>query len=216
MVTDRVASDDKVWFIREGVVLTLPGAVQIAAVLPSSTSYLKLVDMPLKPSGALLLVEEIMAVGPPMVVQDSCVSDTVTVYLNVADLVSGVRAKVLLHHAVQFGLYACPFSAAQANPGMALCQCCWKWGHPEMACRTPQTKCPSCGGPHRKEHHWTLASCCKGNKKANPVIPPTAEGLPCPHTPCCSNCGNDHAADDRQCNFWHHQFDQHWIKSPVL
>ena len=226
VVTDRVASEDEVRFIREGALLALPGAAKITAALPSSTSYLKLVDVPLKPGGGLPTVEEIMANisraglkdlvvlhGPPRAVRDSRASDTATVYLNVADSVSGARAKLLLRRAVQFGLYACPFRAARANPGLALCQRCWKWGHPETACRAPQTKCPSCGGPHCKEHHRALAGCCKGNKKATPPIPPTAEGEPCPHAPRCPNCGNEHAADDRRCNFWRHRFDQDWIRA---
>ena len=59
VVTDRVVSEDEVRFIREGALLALPGTAKITAALPSSTSYLKLVDVPLKPGGGLPTVEEI-------------------------------------------------------------------------------------------------------------------------------------------------------------
>jgi hypothetical protein len=135
------------------------------------------------------------------------------VYLNISDSVSGARAKALLRQSVQFGWYIAHFRAARANPGMALCSHCWHWGHPESACCTPQGRCPTCSGPHRKEHHCTLAGCCKGNPNANPPILPTAEGLPCPHPVRCLNCCKAHAADDHKCDFWCHCFDSEWIKA---
>jgi hypothetical protein len=121
--------------------------------------------------------------------------------------------KALIGRAVQFGRYVSPFRPARANPGSALCQRCWKWGHPDSACRAPQIRCPVCAGPHRKEHHRALAGCCKGNAKATPPVPPTAEGTACPHPARCVNCSKNHAADSRQCNFWRHRFDSDWIKA---
>ena len=150
---------------------------------------------------------------PARVVRDSPKSDTCTVYLNVADSVSGARAKGLVGKSVQFGQYASYFRAARANPGSPLCSRCWRWGHPASACRAPQLRCPICLGPHRKDHHRVLAGCCKGNAKATPPIPPTPEGSACPHVSRCPNCRKPHAADDRKCNFWRHRFDQEWIKA---
>jgi hypothetical protein len=228
IATDVVASEDELRFVREGVRAALPGASSTATELPSSTSYLKLVDVPLTAGDKMItpeiIIQQIAKAGPlvrdhvvlqtpPRVVRDSPKSDTATVYLNVADSVSGARAKVLLRQSVQFGRYVAYFRTARANPGMALCNRCWRWGHPASACRAPQIKCPACMGPHRKDHHRTLAGCCKGNPGANPPVPPTLEGVPCPHPSRCPNCRKAHAADDRRCDFWRHRFDQDWIRA---
>ena len=134
------------------------------------------------------------------------------VYLNISDSVSSARAKVLIGKAVQFSRFVAPFRAARANPGIALCSCCWCWGHPATACHGLQGKCPICSGPHHKEHHCALASCCQGNSNVSPLIPATAEGAPGLHLACCINCHKEHVVDDRHCNFWHHCFDLEWIK----
>jgi hypothetical protein len=151
--------------------------------------------------------------APARVVRDSRMSDTVSVYFNVADSVSGSRFRSLVDKVVQIDRYACRFRAARANPGVALCTRCWRWGHPSSACRAPQTTCPACSGPHRFEHHRALSGCCRGNAKATPPVPPTAPGAPCPHPARCPNCRKDHAADSRKCNFWRHRFDKDWIQA---
>jgi hypothetical protein len=228
IATDLVASEDELRFIREGVRSAFPGATSTTTELPSSTSYLKLVNVPITANDRLItpeiVLQQITKAGPsvrdfvvlqtpPRVVRDSPKSDTAMVYLNIADSISGARAWALLKQSVQFGRYIARFRAARANPGMALCSRCWHWGHPESACRAPQGRCPTCSGPHRKEHHRTLVGCCKGNPNANPPIPPMAEGLPCPHPIRCMNCHKAHAADDRKCDFWCHCFDSEWIKA---
>ena len=210
IVTDRVVSKDEVHFI----------------VLPSSTSYLKLVDVPLKPGGVLPLVEEIMAgilqaglkdtivlQGPPRAVQDSHASDMAMVYLNITDSVSRARAKVLLHCAIRFGLYACPFRAAWANPGLALCQRCWKWVTWKWHAMLLRLSAPLVGGLTTRNTTGLSPGVARATRKLSPPNPPMAKDLPCPHAHRCINCGNEHAADDRRCNPWRHQFDQDWIKA---
>ena len=139
-------------------------------------------------------------------------SDMATVYLNIADMVSGARVKEVVNRPIQMGGKVLYIHAAKANPGIALCQHCWKWGHPSSACHALQLKCPLCMGPHSQEHHHTLSGCCKGNTKVTPLVPPTAEGMPCPHPSLCINCRKDHPANSRKCNFWQHCFDHNWIK----
>jgi len=157
------------------------------AILPTSTSYLKLVDIPyLFPHmGQTITPEKVMdyirrspvassviLMAPPCVVHNSAASDMATVYLNIANTVSRVRAKEVINRPIQMGGAVAYICAAKANPGVALCQRCWKWGHPSSACRGLQAKCPLCMGPHSREHHHTLAGCCKGNTKATPPTPP--------------------------------------------
>jgi hypothetical protein len=227
VVTSTVASDSDLLQIRGAARLCHPGADHVDAALPTSTSYLKLVDVPfftvgdarITPEGVMSQIGKsgfaslVVLQTPARVVRDSPKSDTCTVYLNVADSVSGARAKGLVGKTVQFGQYASYFRAARANPGSPLCSRCWRWGHPSSACRAPQLRCPICLGPHRKDHHRVLAGCCKGNPKATPPVPPTPEGSPCPHVSRCPNCRKPHAADDCKCNFWRHRFDQEWIKA---
>jgi hypothetical protein len=110
--------------------------------LPLSTSFLKLSDVPfLKLTGqgfTNVTSEDVMSQiakaglsslvvlsAPARVVRDSPKSNTCTVYLNVADSVSGARAKALVKRKVQFGQYVAVFKEARANPGSPLCTRCW-------------------------------------------------------------------------------------------
>ena len=228
ILCDRVATQEELYAIRDGATPVFPAGAKVMAILPTSTSYLKLVDVPyLFPhTGQTVTPEKVMEhirrspaassvilTAPLRVVRNSAASDTATVYLNIADTVSGARAKEVVNRPIQMGGSVAIIRAAKANPGVALCQRCWKWGHPSSACRALQAKCPLCMGPHSREHHRTLAGCCKGNAKTTPPTLPTAEGMPCPHPSRCVNCRKDHPADSRKCNFWRHRFDQDWIKA---
>ncbi|KAF9441639.1 hypothetical protein P691DRAFT_683293, partial [Macrolepiota fuliginosa MF-IS2] len=100
----------------------------------------------------------------------------------------------------------CLIKGAKAHTGSPQCQWCWKWGHPSNACRHPAICCPICVGPHHRDLHCSMSSCCKGNPKASPPIPPTLPDMACPHVHSCINCGTQHAVDDRHCPYWHHCF----------
>jgi hypothetical protein len=168
VVTSTVASDSDLLQVQGAARMCHLDAKHVDAALPTSTSYLKLVDVPfftvgdvcITPDGVMAQIGKsgfaslVVLQTPARVVRDSPKSDTCTVYLNVADSVSGARAKGLVRKTVQFGQYASYFRAARANPGSPLCSCCWRWGHPSSACRAPQLRCPICLGPHHKDHHW--------------------------------------------------------------
>jgi hypothetical protein len=188
VATGLVVLWDNISHILEAMRVAFPAATNADAALPSSMSYLKLVDVPyimnnkaITSDGILTHIAHtgvkdlIVLQGPLRVVQDSAASDMATIYMNVADSVSSTRTKALIGWTVQFG----QFRAARANPGSPLCQRCWKWGHPTTACWGPQIKCPICMGPHRKEHHCTLAGCCKGGPADQP--PPVTLPLRVPH-----------------------------------
>jgi hypothetical protein len=180
VVTSTITSSSDLVQVQGVARMCHPEAEHVDAALPTSTSYLKLVDMPFFTIGDTRITTDgvmsqigksgftslIILQTPAWVVRDSPKSDTCTVYLNVADSVSGARAKGLVGKTVQFGQYASYFRAARANPGSPLCFCCWRWGHPSSACRAPQLRCPICLGPHHKDHHRVLTGCCKGNPKA--------------------------------------------------
>ncbi|KAF9439944.1 hypothetical protein P691DRAFT_784181 [Macrolepiota fuliginosa MF-IS2] len=61
-------------------------------------------------------------------------------------------------------------------------------------------------------NHQLITGCCHSNPKASPPIPPTPADKPCPHVHTCINCGIPHAAMDWHCPYWHHHFNQAWIK----
>jgi hypothetical protein len=224
--SSNVADQNDLGLIKAALRTAAPLATSVGAALSTSTSYVKLIDVPYLVRDAPIthkdaldavakagLQDLVNCKTPPRVVRDSRFSDTATVYFNLDDTVSGANAKALVGRTVQFGRWAASFRMARANPGSPLCIRCWKWGHLTSACRALQIVCPSCGGPHRKEHHRQLASCCKGNDKVSPAIPPMDPEEPCPHPPHCLNCRGKHSADDRRCKFWRHRFEQEWTIS---
>ena len=116
VATDRVGSKQEVLHIRDGVRAMFPEHSAISAAVPTSTSYLKLVDVPFLANDECITPKIVLQhiarsgvkdlvtlVGPLRVVQASRMSDTCTVYLNIADLVGGARAKALIGRSVQFG-----------------------------------------------------------------------------------------------------------------
>ena len=106
---------------------------------------------------------------------------------------------------------AATITAAEVRRGVPLCQRCWRWGHPTVACKVRLRTCPICSGPHSREEHRDHASCCKPNSKLKPPFPGTPEGEHCPHKARCVNCHGDHPADASSCPFWSHRFDSEWI-----
>jgi len=225
---DHVATQEELFAIQDGATPVFPAGAKVMAILPTSMSYLKLVDMlylsahtgqTITPEKVMEYIQRLPAassvilMAPLHIVRNSAASDTATIYLNITDTVSGARAKEVTNWPLQMGGLVSYICAAKANPGIVLCQCCWKWGHPSLACCTLQAKCLLCMGPHGREHHHTLSGCCKGNTKVTPPVPPMAEGMPCPHPSHCINCRKDHPTDSHKCNFWRHHFDQDWIKA---
>jgi hypothetical protein len=106
ITTTSVASDEELQHFRGATRLTYPSVTQCNAALPTSTSYLKLADVPfmlndraISPEAVLSqiakagLSDHVVLQSPPRVVRTSPKSDTCTVYLNVADSVNGARAQ---------------------------------------------------------------------------------------------------------------------------
>jgi hypothetical protein len=132
-------------------------------------------------------------------------SDTTTVWFDVVDSQSGASAKALINSSIQFGLASCLICGARANPGTPLCQRCWHWGHSAHTCTSHAPKCPQCSGPHSGDNHHANCGSCKGNPNVKPrPVPPTVDGLACPHLGHCVNCKGEHSANDNKCPFWRH------------
>ncbi|KAF9439878.1 hypothetical protein P691DRAFT_631877, partial [Macrolepiota fuliginosa MF-IS2] len=83
---------------------------------------------------------------------------------------------------------------------------CWQWGHVMDVCHCLVIHCPICSGLHMQANHHSITRCCHGNPKASTPVPPTPTDMPCPHIRACINCGNQYAANDWCCPYWHHHF----------
>ncbi|KXN89367.1 hypothetical protein AN958_05791, partial [Leucoagaricus sp. SymC.cos] len=97
---------------------------------------------------ALNLSNHFVLVGPPRVVHNSKSSDTATAYFEVWDSQRGTRAANLVRHSLQFGHWTSRVMEASANPGVSLCQRCWRWGHSSQTChqKMPLGPTRSAGG----------------------------------------------------------------------
>ncbi|KAF5321983.1 hypothetical protein D9619_001851 [Psilocybe cf. subviscida] len=195
--------------------------------LPASTSYLWIMGAPyfndgtgtirMQPSDfetkllAVLFRELVQLSGPPRIVRNSRTAWTCTVYFNIHDSQTSACASQLIKRELMFGNVVCPIHGTRANSGTPHCMCCHRWGHPTTACMARATVCAHCAGPHNEDDHHEAAACCQAKPKANPPVPATAAGAPCPHSPHYVNCGGDHLATARKCVFFRNRFDRKWI-----
>jgi len=229
LTTSQVANNKDLELIRGVVAPLLPTGLQYWVGLPTSTSFVKIVDVPYysnlvnKVKTTVTEVKAAIAASPlaenfkyaadPRIVRNSDASTTAKVYINIWDSQAGTRAKGIIDKPILFGTCSCYVRAATANPGAPLCQRCWRWGHTIGGCKAPQLRCSHCAGPHESEAHRHACGLCKGNLKAKPPIPPTAADQPCPHPARCPNCREHHPATDRTCSFWRHRYDPQWINA---
>ncbi|CAA7271391.1 unnamed protein product [Cyclocybe aegerita] len=116
----------------------------------------------------------------PQIDRNSAHSTSCTVYCNIWDSQQGTHAKKALGQPIFLAGRSCAIRPAARHTGVPLCQRCWKWGHPTVACKAKQLSCPICSGPHKQKEHRQHAGCCKGNAKAKPPVPPTPRNQPCP------------------------------------
>ena len=225
--TDQVANSKDLEIICGAVVPLFTPGLSYWVGLPTSTLYIKIVDVPYYsdlPNKVLNTVAEVKAViaasplsqyfkyaAEPCIVRNSATSTTAKVYINLWDSQMGTQAKAVIDRPILFGTRSCYVRAANANPGAPLCQRCWRWGHTIGGCKAPQLRCNHCAGPHESDAHRHACGLCKGNPKSNPPVLPTAAGQPCPHPARCPNCRENHNAMDRTCSFWRHRFDPQWI-----
>src|SRR5215467_1256200 len=135
--------------------------------LPQSKSFLRMLDVPRYRSDGSQTrskqVEQVMAqsalaphfilAGKPRCIPDSKRSATLTVFFEVWDSQAGSRAKALVGHTLHFGSSTCKIVTANKSPSVPLCQRCWKWGHPQQACKARHLRCPRCSEPHLLDDH---------------------------------------------------------------
>jgi hypothetical protein len=203
-------------------------ARSIVADPPMSKSYLKLVGVPrfrnalqelTLPSDIMdafdksPLTAHINLAAPPRLVKESEGSTVVTAYFDIWDTSTGARSRCLHGKRIIALGRECFIRGTTPQVGVPICQKCWKWGHSAHVCHENH-RCARCRQPHRTDEHRLRASCCKGQPKNDPPVPPTPAVMPCPHKHRCLACRKEgHPVTDRKCEFWYARFDRKKIEA---
>ncbi|CAA7267357.1 unnamed protein product [Cyclocybe aegerita] len=226
LVTPAIASPSDLDILCNFIHESLPTGTPFEVALPSSTSFIKILDIPYFDPKGLKITQEALEKAlrtsvhaevfaylstKPRIDRNSAHSTLCTVYCNIWDSQQGTRAKKALGQPIFLTGRSCAIRPAARHTGVLLCQCCWKWDHPTIACKAKQLSCPICSGPHEQKEHCQHAGCCKGNVKVKPPVLPTPRNQPCPHKGHCVNCYKDHTANSASCKFWAHRYICEWI-----
>ena len=185
--------------------------------LPKSKSYLKIIGISYYPHSnsqdrlnssdieTILkqnqIFDNITLVSRLRVIKVSPKSDMSIVWIDIWDVQSGSKAKILINRCFNVGRYIVTIQGANMNPGIPQCKNCWKWGHTTFSCKIQGSKCVKCNGPYKSENYCEFGWCCKANKKINPPQLETKKEEPYPHSFKCLNCQGNHQADSNQCLF---------------
>ncbi|CAA7267562.1 unnamed protein product [Cyclocybe aegerita] len=226
LVTPAVASPSDLDILRNFIRESLPTGTPFEVALPSLTSFIKILDVPYFDPKGLKITQEALEKA----LRTSVHAEVFRISEHQASDRPQLGALDIVHRVLQhLGLpagnlsqeglrptnfltgWSCAIRPAARHTGVPLCQRCWKWGHPTVACKAKQLSCPICLGPHEQKEHCQHAGCCKGNVKAKPPVPPTPRDQPCPHKGRCVNCHKDHAANSASCKFWAHCYNREWI-----
>jgi hypothetical protein len=201
--------------------LTVPGVVLIQSAPVTSTSFLKVIDVPHIPAEPKVwqttqrtTFQVALRASPvgvsldtfikhaPRFMRTSRHADTCVAWIDISDSVLGSNARNFIGKQVVIGGRNCQIQGAAPRPGSAQCTRCMKWGHHSTVCRSKGIWCPLCGGPHSAACH---EDSCVVEKKD-------------PTTRRCLNCSaakkskTTHSAMDTLCPFWSNRFDREWLK----
>jgi hypothetical protein len=193
--------------------VTVPGVVPIQSTLVTSTSFLKVIDVPHIPAEpkAWQLTQRTSPVGSllnpfikhtPCFMRTSPHADTCVAWIDIMDTVAGRNARDFIGKQIVINGRNCQIRGAAPRPGSAQCTRCIKWGHHSTACHAKGLRSPLCAGPHSEASHNTFAFLGKKN----------------PNKRHCLNCSaakknkTAHSATDTSCPFWHNRFDRNWLR----
>jgi hypothetical protein len=191
----------------------------VATITPSSTSFIKIINVPIKPDlekkvwaiemQATLCKElEKSLVGKllaknikhiPCIMRNSPHTDSCTAWVDIHDTMSGTNAAALIGKFIYFGDIPCRIIGVKPHPGSLQCTQCQKWGHHSNQCHSQSVHCALCGGPHSQDNHLTFIK----------VKPDDYHCVNCMSSKCAKN---NHASMDHKCLFWEHRFDCDWLK----
>jgi hypothetical protein len=201
--------------------ITIPGVIPIKSEAVTSTSFLKVIDVPHIPAeprvwlttqrSAFVSALRSSPVGAsldkfikhaPRFMRTSPHADTCVAWIDISDSVSGSNARNFIGKQVVIGGRNCQIRGAAPRPGSAQCTRCARWGHHSTVCRSKGIRCPLCGGPHSAASHENASVVEKRDPAARQ----------------CINClaakkgKTAHSATDTLCPFWNNRFDCGWLK----
>ncbi|EKM74044.1 hypothetical protein AGABI1DRAFT_17395, partial [Agaricus bisporus var. burnettii JB137-S8] len=187
----------------------------------TSTSYLKVIDVPMVPAepkvwqstqrSAFTNALAISPVGKQLAaslkhavrfMRTSAHSDTCVAWVDIHDSVAGTSARAFINKTIVIGGRNCQVRGAAPRPGSALCTRCMRWGHHSSVCRSKGIRCPLCGLPHSEEAHPTYCAHSKRDPDARSCVNCSAAG----------RTKRDHSATDTSCPFWQNRFDRDWLR----
>jgi hypothetical protein len=218
--TARVPQLDEVAFVLKHVRRYFPstGNQNIDTITPLSTSYLKVMDVPISPGSpkdwAKLTSEAFsnsLSLSPvgielakelkhkPRIMRISPHSDSCVAWVDIHGSVSGRKAASLIGKFIPIGGINCRIVGAKPHSGSTFCTRCQRWGHHHSQCRSLGVRCPLCGGPHHQANHFSS------------VKPERALDRRCVNCASSKKPSSKHAATDHKCPFWQNRFDRAWL-----
>jgi hypothetical protein len=144
--------------------VTIPGVLPIQSAAITSTTYLKVINVPHIPAKPRVWLTTQRAAftaalcsSPigldlrryikhmPRFMRTTPHADTCVAWLDILDSVSGSNAKAFIGKRLVIGGCDCQIRGAAPWPGSAQCTRCMKWGHHLGICQSKGIRCPHCG-----------------------------------------------------------------------
>ncbi|XP_006459853.1 hypothetical protein AGABI2DRAFT_116802 [Agaricus bisporus var. bisporus H97] len=180
--------------------VTVTGVVPIKSSPITSTSYLKVIDVPMIPAEPKEL--SIAIKHAVRFMRTSAHSDTCVAWVEICDSVAGTSARSYIGKTIVIGGCNCQIHGAAPRPGSALCTRCMRWGHHSSVCRSKGIRCPLCGLPHSEAAHQEYCAHSKRDPDARSCVNCSAAG----------KTKHNHSATDTLCPFWQNRFDRDWLR----
>ncbi|KAF7759997.1 hypothetical protein Agabi119p4_11692 [Agaricus bisporus var. burnettii] len=222
LAASRVPTAAEIQFVLKHVRRTFPNKTTPIVHSPAtSTSYLKIVDIPHVPASpkewatkqheAFMYALDKSPVGAslaklfkhkPRFMRASPHSDSCWAWVDIHDTVSGSNARDYISKFISVRGVNCQIKGAKPHSGSVRCARCQRWGHHSDQCRAKCALCPLCGGPHSEVNH---SKCVDASRvDARHCVNCTASKRPADK--------RTHSATDTSCLFWRNRFDRLWLK----
>ncbi|KAF7773634.1 hypothetical protein Agabi119p4_5801 [Agaricus bisporus var. burnettii] len=223
IAASRVPSPAEIAFVLKHVRRIFPSPnTQIGHSPITSTSYLKIVDIPhvpasskewaLKQHEAFTSALNKSPVGAslaklikhkPRFMRASPHSDSCWAWVDIHDTVVGSNARLYISKFVSIGGTNCQIKGARPHSGSVHCARCQRWGHHSNQCRAKCARCSLCSGPHSEANHFKCVDAKRVDVRQ------------------CANCTaakrpadkrSHSSTDSKVCPFWKNRFDRAWLK----
>ncbi|KAF7761833.1 hypothetical protein Agabi119p4_9825 [Agaricus bisporus var. burnettii] len=218
IAASRVPFPAEIAFVLKHVRRLFPSPnIPIAHSPITSTSYLKIVDIPhvpasskewaLKQHEAFTNALNKSPVGAslaklikhkPRFMRASPHSDSCWAWVDIHDTVAGFNARLYISKFISIGGVNCQIKGARPHSGSVHCARCQRWGHHSDQCRAKCARCSLCSGPHSEANHFKrvnvrqCANCTAAKRPADKR--------------------SHSATDSKVCPFWKNRFDRAWLK----